>query len=446
MWKGIAGTGASVFLALGLAFPGAAAAADLGDEASPSSAPDLPFNRQLAASGAVTGSLADSLATEDIPAAVVAEAVRAFATAIDLEHDLKNGDRFHVRYERVFALDGTPTGDGRLLWAELKTAAKGAIAIHRFRPRDGQEQLWLTGGKAAGPPVIGLPLDVMTLTSGFGLRTDPLDHPPGPLADLANKAAPPPPSPAPKAEPTAEEKAAEVKDKREVARAYAGFNQNGGGQLGGAADNIHTSDVDRIMAERRIHARRAKEEAERAAKDAAATAAAKAAAPPVVAALPPEPPPKLYMHEGLDLLANIGTPIHAAADGTVIGAGPNGGYGNWISLSHGDHLTTVYGHLSRFAPGMETGAAVSRGDVIGYVGSTGRSTGAHLHFELLVDKRPVDPHSHPLTRPAQLAGADLARFNRQVATELAQRDREDAAPNLASVAVLPSGGNGHTAF
>jgi murein DD-endopeptidase MepM/ murein hydrolase activator NlpD len=85
----------------------------------------------------------------------------------------------------------------------------------------------------------------------------------------------------------------------------------------------------------------------------------------------------------------------------------------------------VYGHLSGFAPGIEAGVAVARGDLIGFVGSTGRSTGAHLHFELLSNGKPVNPVIHPETKRGQLRGVELERFRKQVAQSLAERDRED---------------------
>ena len=130
------------------------------------------------------------------------------------------------------------------------------------------------------------------------------------------------------------------------------------------------------------------------------------------------------MHEGVDLVAPSGTPVHAAADGVVAGAAPHGRYGNWIRIEHGAKLATVYGHLSAFAPGIEPGATVVRGELIGFVGSTGRSTGAHLHFELQSDGKPVNPINHPELKAAQLRGADLDRFRKQVARSLEERERE----------------------
>lgn len=95
------------------------------------------------------------------------------------------------------------------------------------------------------------------------------------------------------------------------------------------------------------------------------------------------------MHEGIDIAAASGTPIHAAAGGTVIYAGWLGGYGNLVVIDHHNSLATAYGHQSAIATGV--GAIVSQGQVIGYVGSTGHSTGPHLHFEVRVNGTAVDP-------------------------------------------------------
>jgi murein DD-endopeptidase MepM/ murein hydrolase activator NlpD len=94
-------------------------------------------------------------------------------------------------------------------------------------------------------------------------------------------------------------------------------------------------------------------------------------------------------HPGLDISADYGEPVHATADGVVATAGPNGNYGNLVEVDHGFGITTRYGHLSRF--GVTAGQAVHRGEVIGYVGSTGRSTSAHLHYEILLNGKLTNP-------------------------------------------------------
>jgi murein DD-endopeptidase MepM/ murein hydrolase activator NlpD len=94
-------------------------------------------------------------------------------------------------------------------------------------------------------------------------------------------------------------------------------------------------------------------------------------------------------HPGLDISADYGVPVHAPADGVVTSAGASGNYGNLVVVDHGYGITTRYGHLSRF--GVSPGAHVHRGDVIGYVGSTGRSTNAHLHYEILLNGQLTNP-------------------------------------------------------
>ncbi len=96
-------------------------------------------------------------------------------------------------------------------------------------------------------------------------------------------------------------------------------------------------------------------------------------------------------HNGVDWAAPIGTPVRAALPGTVKSAGVGGGYGNLVILSHVGGVETRYAHLNSFAEGIAPGTAVKAGDLIGYVGTTGRSTGPHLHFELRQGGRPVDP-------------------------------------------------------
>jgi murein DD-endopeptidase MepM/ murein hydrolase activator NlpD len=106
-------------------------------------------------------------------------------------------------------------------------------------------------------------------------------------------------------------------------------------------------------------------------------------------------------HSGIDISVPYGTPVHAAADGVVTFADLMSGYGNLIELDHGHGLSTRYGHLSGFA--IAAGQHVRRGQVIGYVGATGRATSPHLHYEVRVQNVPVNPHKYLRTTTAQLS-------------------------------------------
>lgn len=97
------------------------------------------------------------------------------------------------------------------------------------------------------------------------------------------------------------------------------------------------------------------------------------------------------MHTGVDIAAPAGTPIHAVADGVISIAWLCGGYGNYVRIRHGDDAATGYAHASGFARGIYSGAHVKAGQIIAYVGSTGLSTGPHLHYEVFVKGRPVKP-------------------------------------------------------
>ena len=128
----------------------------------------------------------------------------------------------------------------------------------------------------------------------------------------------------------------------------------------------------------------------------------------------------LKHHKGLDMAAPTGTPIHAAADGTIREAGWHGGYGNFVLIQHTSVYATAYGHMSRIHPSMTPGLRVRQGDVIGYVGSTGMSTGPHLHYEVRVDGIQQDPAkiagiSGISTRQnVMLTGSDKTRFRQHL--------------------------------
>jgi len=119
------------------------------------------------------------------------------------------------------------------------------------------------------------------------------------------------------------------------------------------------------------------------------------------------------MHTGLDWAAPLGSPIYAAGNGAVEKAGWESGYGKYIRLKHNYGYETAYGHMTAFARGIEPGVKVRQGQLIGYVGSTGHSTGPHVHYEILVNGRFVDPMRIKLPRGRVLDGAVLASFERE---------------------------------
>ncbi len=125
------------------------------------------------------------------------------------------------------------------------------------------------------------------------------------------------------------------------------------------------------------------------------------------------------MHTGVDWATPYGTPIFATGNGVVEKAEWEGGYGKYVRIKHNNGYETAYGHMSAFAKGMEPGKRVRQGQVIGFVGSTGRSTGAHVHYEILVNGRFVDPMRVRLPRGRSLDGPLLASFEKE-------RDRLDA--------------------
>lgn len=124
------------------------------------------------------------------------------------------------------------------------------------------------------------------------------------------------------------------------------------------------------------------------------------------------------MHTGVDWATAYGTPIFASGNGVLEKVGQEGGYGKYIRIKHNNGYETAYGHMSAFAKGMEPGKRVRQGQVIGFVGSTGMSTGPHVHYEILVNGRFVDPMRVKLPRGRSLEGPIMANFEKE-------RDRVD---------------------
>ena len=125
------------------------------------------------------------------------------------------------------------------------------------------------------------------------------------------------------------------------------------------------------------------------------------------------------MHTGVDWAAPLGTPIYASGNGTIEKVGWESGYGKYVRIKHANGYETAYGHMTAFARSTQPGARVRQGQVIGYVGSTGLSTGPHVHYEILVNGRFVDPMRVKLPRGRVLEGPLLAGFDKE-------RDRVDS--------------------
>ena len=117
------------------------------------------------------------------------------------------------------------------------------------------------------------------------------------------------------------------------------------------------------------------------------------------------------MHRGIDFGARAGTPVMAAGSGTVEFAGRNGGYGRYLRIRHNGRYKTAYAHLKAFRRGIRRGKRVTQGQIVAYVGSTGRSTGPHLHYEILVDGRRINPLRLKLPTGRKLKGSELAKFS-----------------------------------
>ena len=116
------------------------------------------------------------------------------------------------------------------------------------------------------------------------------------------------------------------------------------------------------------------------------------------------------MHKGIDFGVPLGTPVMAAGSGTIEEEGWKGGYGNFVLINHGNGYETAYGHLSRFAPGEHVGSKVHQGQIVAFSGSTGESTGPHLHYEIRINKQQVNPLSVKVATGRMLAGRDLRDF------------------------------------
>ena len=150
------------------------------------------------------------------------------------------------------------------------------------------------------------------------------------------------------------------------------------------------------------------------------------------------------MHPGIDFAAPTGTPVYAAGDGVIEEKHWAGGYGNWLKIKHQGGWETGYGHLSAYAAGLHPGQQVHQGQLVAYVGSTGLSTGPHLHYEVINKGAKIDPRAAKVPSGTVLAGRELVAFNAQrghIDTLIAKADKKDApAPKLAALTLRPREG------
>lgn len=135
---------------------------------------------------------------------------------------------------------------------------------------------------------------------------------------------------------------------------------------------------------------------------------------------------KIRAHKGVDYAAPRGTPIKAAGDGKVLLAGRRGGYGNAVIIQHGNSYRTLYGHMQGFAKGIRTGVNVKQGQLIGYIGTTGLSTGPHLHYEFQVNGVHVDPLGQKVAMADPISRNEKQRFLQMSKPMMARMDQEKA--------------------
>lgn len=263
----------------------------------------LPLNAGTAKTdGVIKGSLSGSGERLGIPSAIMAKMIHLFSYRVDFQRDLKSGDRFSVYYDRSTDPAGHVVKLGPLLYASLSLSDGKALRYYRFAPEGhGSARYYTADGRSIRRSLLRTPIDGARISSGFGMRINPI----------------------------------------------LGYSKE--------------------------------------------------------------------MHPGIDFAAPMGTPIMAAGDGTIEKVGWVRGYGRYIRIRHDATYSTTYGHMSAFAK-IHVGEHVRQGEVIGFVGSTGRSTGPHLYYEVIKNGVKINPMSASIPVGGQLSGKILERFRHQVAT------------------------------
>lgn len=244
--------------------------------------------------GTIDSSLYGAAADTGLAPETIRQLVHLFSWDVDFQRDIQPGDTFDVAYERVTDKGGAFVRAGDVVYAEL-TLGGVRYTVYRFKPAHGRPGYYDGAGKSVKKALLRTPLNAIHITSGFGLRRDPI----------------------------------------------LGFTRK---------------------------------------------------------------------HKGVDFGAPIGTPIYAAGNGVVEVRRWEHGYGRYIRIRHDKIHETAYAHLSRYAKGLHRGEHVHQGQVIGYVGESGRATGPHLHYEVLVRGRQVNPMTVKFASGTALAGRELRRF------------------------------------
>ena len=256
---------------------------------------NTPIERQRMASRVeIRSSLYEAGARENIPNNIMAALIRVYSHSVDFQRDIHAGDRFEVLYDQPKAKDGTPVGEGTIIYAALEIGGK-VKPLYRVTFGDGTVDYFDASGQSIRRALLKTPVDGAHVTSTYGMRMHPL----------------------------------------------LGYSK---------------------------------------------------------------------MHKGTDFGAAPGTPIFAAGSGVIEEAGFHGAYGRFIKIRHNGRIETAYAHMSRLARNSYQGARVNQGDVIGFVGTSGRSTGPHLHFEVIVDRQQVNPMSVNLPTGRVLEGQAMAQF------------------------------------
>ena len=245
-------------------------------------------------SGEITSSLYVTAVQSGLSDSMINEVIRAYSYDVDFERDIQPGDHFEAMFEKPVTADGDIAGSGKLLYTNLTTRGK-EMKLYPFEDQSGHIRFYNEKGISVIKQLLRTPLDVVRITSGFGMRRHPI----------------------------------------------LGYSR---------------------------------------------------------------------MHRGTDFAAPIGTPILAAGDGVVERAGPFSSFGNYVRIRHANGYETAYAHMSRFARGLRAGQRVHQGQVIGYVGTTGRSTGPHLHYEVSLRGQQVNPMSLRVANGRNLEGRALELF------------------------------------